>query len=335
MSALQDLEGAPWRFDFYRAMRLLECEFKDRPRLGRSVRPAEDGVRLGQQPGMAFPPGPVHAFKAGKGGGPRKLLVHLFGLLGPNGAMPLHITEYVLDRVRRANDPTLASFLDVFHHRLLSLFWRAWANGQPAVELDRPEQDRFSLYVGAISGYGTQALRTGDPCIDRTIRFWSGHLGRGQRNEEGLAAMLAGFFHLPIRIEQFIGRWLPMPGHQRCRLGEPQGSGLGQTALVGEQVWDCAQTIRIVCGPLSLERYERMLPGGDSWLRLRQLIRVYLGDEIGWEARLVLLREEVPQCRLGAGQRLGWTSWLLHGEARANAADLLLQPDFPYRHQLS
>ena len=115
----------------------------------------------------------------------------------------------------------------------------------------------------------TLALTCLSLVVEGSLRPYS--YGLGIATALFAAGWAAWIFHLPIRIEQFIGRWLPMPGHQRCRLGEAQGSALGQTALVGEQVWDCAQTIRIVCGPLSLERYERMLPGGDSWLRWTNL----------------------------------------------------------------
>ena len=76
--------------------------------------------------------------------------------------MPTHLTEYVRDRARNAGDPTFARFLDVFHHRMASLFYRAWAVAQPVVSLDRDNGDRFSAYVGTTFGLGEPALRKRD-----------------------------------------------------------------------------------------------------------------------------------------------------------------------------
>ena len=104
---------------------------------------------------MAFAPRTVSSLVPGGDGVPPRMEVFFFGLFGPHGPLPLHLTEYARNRLRQAGDPTFARFADIFHHRLLSLFYRAWANAQPTVNLDRPESDRFADYVGG-------AHRTGD-----------------------------------------------------------------------------------------------------------------------------------------------------------------------------
>jgi type VI secretion system protein ImpH len=333
LKQLEALSAEAYRFDFARAMRLLECAFADRPRFGRSGRPSEDAVRLGQEPHLTFAAGPIAGFTTG-GGGKRFGTLRVFapGLLGPNGPLPLHITEFVLERLRRHDDTTLRSFLDLFHHRLLSLFWRAIANSQPAIELDRPEQDRFARYFGALAGFGNPATRDREPRVDRARRHWIGHFARQVRNAEGLQALISGFFGIDVRVEEFVGRWLPMPGSERCRLGATMGANLGRNAFLGDTIWDCTQTIRLVCGPLDLDRYERLLPGGDSWQRLEALVRSYIGFEVAWEARLVLQHAEVPPLRLSSEAHLGWTSWLQPPRDGRDAQDLLLQPDRPYRN---
>jgi len=260
LKLLASLAAAPHRFDFVAALRTLDCAFPERPRLGRSVRPSDDAVRLAQQPHMAFPAGPVATFSR-RGGVAGTLRVFLLGLLGPNGPLPLHLTEYVLDRLRRPEDTTFRSFLDLFHHRLLSLFWRAIADFQPAIECDRPQQDRFAKQLGSCAGFGASADADPDPRVDRARRHWIGHFSRQSRDPEGLRAMLAGFFGAEVRIEEFVARWLPMPGDDRCRLGRPTRTVLGGDAMLGDSVWDCAQTFRLVVGPLPRAGYERLLPG--------------------------------------------------------------------------
>ena len=122
----------------------------------------DEPVRLGQAADLAFAPAPLATFDPGQGGSRPRLQVRLFGLLGPNGPMPLHLTEYVRDRLRNASDPTAARFLDLLNHRFLALFYRAWAQAQPHVNRDRPDRDRFAGYIGSFVGIGLD-----DPATSR------------------------------------------------------------------------------------------------------------------------------------------------------------------------
>ncbi len=143
LAFLSALAEAPHRYDFYQTLRRLECLYAEKPRWGEALRPVDEPVRLGQDPDLSFAPAPLAAFDRPAGQTPH-LQVRLFGLLGPNGPLPLHLTEYARERLRHAGDPTLSRFLDMFHHRFIALFYRAWAQAQPHVNRDRPGQDRFA-----------------------------------------------------------------------------------------------------------------------------------------------------------------------------------------------
>ena len=322
------LAGAPHAFDFNRAMRELEARYRDRPRFGRSVRPAQDGVRLGQEPSVDFAPAMLAAWVPGGGnaGAPAdRLLVHFFGLFGPDGPLPLHLTEYARDRLRNERDPTFARFADLFHHRALSLMYRAWANVRPAVSFDRPEDDRFATYVGALAGLGSAALRNRDAMPDLTKLHFAGLLANQTRHAEGLAAILTSFFATPVRVECFMGAWLALPDGDHTRLGVPgDPARLGGGALLGRRVWSRQHKFRLVFGPLSLSDYERLLPGGASFHKLVPIVRNYAGDVLAWDVQFVLRRREVPDTRLGQAGRLGWTTWLKPRRSLRNAEDLVL-----------
>ncbi len=320
------LAEAPHRHDFYQTLRRLECLFADKPRWGRALRPVDEPVRLGQDPDLSFAPASLSGFEATRGGGPPRLRVRLFGLLGPNGPMPLHITEYARERMRHAGDPTLVRFLDLFNHRFLALFYRAWAQAQPHVSRDRPGDDRFVTYIGAFVGIAPQELRGRDTVADTAKLFHAGTLMRQVRNAEGLGSIVRQFFGVPARVEEFVGHWLHLGPGERTHLGR-EGALLGAGAVAGARVWDRQHKFRLHVGPLTLAEYERFLPGGTRLEQLVDWVRLYLCHELEWDVRLQLKKQEVPPMRLSGGARLGWTTWLGQRRADGDADDVCLNAE--------
>lgn len=361
---IERLRAEPYRFGFFTAVRMLEAADPSRPRVGNSDRIAEDAIRFGQEASLAFAPstlvgviGGTHHEAGSKpkpdgaqapqvaptphtgGGGmgsnaprtpaesPPRLIVNFLGLLGANGPLPLHLTEYARDRERNHQDPTLVRFLDIFNHRMISLFYRAWAVGHQAVSYDRPDEDRFGFYVSSLAGYGERSLSGRDRVPDVAKRHHAPRLVIQTRNPEGLEAIISSYFGLPCVLEEFVGRWMPIPSEGICRLGESRASGtLGQTCIVGSRVWDVLQTFRLRIGPMGLADMLRFLPVGTSFPRLRDWVRSYCGYEFRWEAMLILKREEIPQTRLGQSGMLGWTTWLHSRPPETDAEDVILRP---------
>ena len=323
------LGEAPWSFDFFQALRRFEGLFPEQPRLGTALRPSDEPLRMSQEASVAFAPSTISAFEEQDDGRPPRLEQRFFGLLGPNGPLPLHLTEYARDRLLHHDDPTFARFLDLFHHRLALLFYRAWAESRPTVQHDRPDQDRFSRYVGSLAGYASPATRDRDAVPDHAKLFFAGHLSRSAKNAEGLVSILEGFFRLPARVDQFTVGWLELPPEQRTVLGREvrPGTALGQGIVVGARVRDAQTRFRIALGPMDLDRYGDFLPGGRSLDRLVAWVRNYVGYEFDWEVQLVLARDEVPGIQLGRQGLLGWTTWLGTRPDPTDAADLILAPE--------
>lgn len=326
IALLQTLEQEPESFDFYAALRQLECAFPDKPRIGCSLQPQDDAVRFGQVPSLAFEPHMI-ANAQNLEGEPPRLNVNFFGLLGANGPLPVHLTEYIRDRQRNASDPTLTRFLDIFNHRLISLFYRAWASAQPAVSLDRADNDTFSRYAASLIGFGTAGLLGRDQVPDAARYHYAGRLAPQVRNAEGLEAVLADFFQVPVRVQSFKGQWMPLPADSLCRLQSgPQAERLGMGTVLGSKVWSYQDNFRIQMGPLNFAQLERLLPVGDSLGRLRDWVRSYVGLSLSWDVNLILKREQVPGLRLGQQSRLGWTSWLSSQSPAKDDQQLVLNP---------
>lgn len=319
------LKKRPHRFGFYAVLRRYECIFKTSARFGESQHAKEDPIRLAQTPSLAFATSTLARFEERGEAKLRYLVGNFFGLYGPHGPLPAHITEYARDRMLHHGDRTLVGFLDIFHHRMMSLFYRAWANSQPVVQFDRPETDQFSQFVASLLGMGVPAMRRRDSMPDSAKFFYAGQTLPHTRHAEGLHSILADFFRLPVRIREFVGEWLPLPMDARCRLGETTLTGtLGVTAVAGERVWDCQHKFRIVVGPLRLEEYRRLLPGGDSLRRLVDIVRNYTSDEYEWDLQLLLERHEIPSLHLGDENPLGWSSWMNGDEENMKEGDLIL-----------
>ncbi|MDJ0807837.1 MAG: type VI secretion system baseplate subunit TssG [Gammaproteobacteria bacterium] len=325
----RQLHTEPFKFDFYWAVRLLECAHPDHPRVGDALRPVDEPLRFSQQASLAFAPSTLAGFEIAKQGEPAVMEILFFGLFGPNGPLPLHLTDYARDRLRNADDSTFTAFANIFHHRLLSLFYRVWANARPAVSYDRPDCDQFAKYTGAVCGYASPALRERDGMPDIAKFHYAGWMSCQTRNADGLRAILSDFFDLPVSIEEFIGHWMTLPVDARLYLGKTRDTGtLGMTAILGGAVWDCQSKFRIRLGPLELIDYERFLPGGTGLKHLRAIVRNYVGDDLRWDLNLILKKQQIPELRLGRERRLGWTSKLVNGELEKDMDDLLLNPLF-------
>lgn len=338
---IEELEQAAYRFDFFAALRLIECLNADRPRLGVGVKAGDEPIHLSQEPELEFPPAALWRYvpPGESGSGKPRLAVNFMGLFGPNGPLPLHLTEYARERLRHHRDPTIARFADIFHHRMISLFYRAWANARPEVQYDRPENDRFGFYIGALLGIAGSATHHRDALADQAKLYYSGFLSAQTKHPSGLLAIISDVLAVQVRIEEFVGEWMAIQTSDQTRLGfSPEVSSLGQSALLGAAVWGCQHKFRLVLGPLKLSRYLSLLPGGKVLPQLIAIVRNYVGLELVWDAQLILEKSEVPaELVLGkpdepdsrgmnGDARLGWSMWLGPRASQRDADDLMLNP---------
>jgi type VI secretion system protein ImpH len=317
-SALDELLAAvqaePDRFDFFALLRRIDALRPDAPRTGEAQRPRQEALRLGQAPELDFAPAALHALEP-RPEGPPRLLVRFFGLLGPQGPMPLHFTEVVRDRQRHHDDATLAHFLDVFHHRLLSLFYRAWAQAQPVVHLDRPASDRFRVWLAAMAGTPAGSGRV--PAA--AMAYYAGWFTGRSRPPEMLCKVLRSYFGVGAEVEEHVGHWLSVDLADQSRLGYARNraehaavpaAALGRTANAGSRVWDRQNRFRLHLGPLDGGQFLAFLPGGSDWPALLHWVRLAAGRELQWDLQLDLAPAHRPAPRLGRHVRLGLTSWL-------------------------
>ncbi len=310
MSLLDDLSRSPEHYTLFGALRRIEQAHPERPRLGESRKAADDPVRISQRPHLYFVGADIAAFGANEGGVPR-IEQHGFGVFGPNGALPLHLTEVAYSREHQADDPAFADFVNAFQHRFASLFYRAWSGADPCSGFDRADEDAFRLYVGALIGIGPAAARDRDSVLDYAKLARVGLFAPQNRSAEALEQILTEYFELPVELIPFVGSWLNISDDARCRLGlEPQHATLGLGATLGSTTWQCQSRFEIALGPLDISQFVNFLPGARGLTQLKALVRLYTTEEWSWQVRLLLEPGQIPPMRLGESGWLGWTSWL-------------------------
>ncbi|WP_296225536.1 type VI secretion system baseplate subunit TssG [Ralstonia sp. UBA689] len=329
----QYADQAPWKLSFLGLLRQLAAHRPDLPSIGKASKPHDEHFRIGQLASLAFAPREIARLQQAQG----KLKIQLFGLgmLGPNGALPIHFTEIIRERTEAHRDSTTADFLDLFHHRALTQFYQAWAHAQSAAGLDRPDAEVFSRYIGWLAA--SEAGEIGNCALPSHARLAaSAHHVRESRNPDGIATTLAHFFGVPVRLEEFVLHWIAIDPAEHSHLGHPRApSVMGHGAMLGEMVPDRQHKFRLVIGPLELQQYLNFTPNGRDLPVLVEWVRSFVGFEFEWEVELQVIPDSAPPAVLGSTERLGWSTWL--GEPNRNRAitGMVFTPEQCAKHSAS
>lgn len=293
------------RFTLFAALRWIECRSGMTPRLGETPRIGDDPVRIVPDLTVRFAPSEVAAAVASA---PLRLHIENFGLFGCNGPLPAHLTEYAAAREREDEDRVFRDFVNLFEHRMATLFYRAWASAEPVVDYER-----FHSYLAALLGIVEEPLRNRDVVDDAAKCHRAGRFALATKPLEGLEDVLSDYFGCDVRLMPFDPRWLDIPQDQLFRLGSSWGNRLGFESTPGHRSWQCQFSFRIVVRDLTFARFVGFLPGSDSLSALRDLVLLYVGRELHWNVELRLLPGEAPPLKLAGGMRLGWSTWIGRG----------------------
>ncbi len=352
-SVSERLLREPYRFDFFQAVRLLERLEAEQGRscypVGHDRLPAQEAVRLPALPGLSFPAGEISQIRPrntqGNDNLPPEMIVTFMGLTGPAGVLPQHYTTLLLQRLR-SRDTTLRDFLDLFNHRMLSLFYRAWEKYRFPLAYERSRLDKggtinqetpadsdlFGQGLYALVGLGLPALRVQVAPGSEAFLYFAGLFAHQPRPAVCLENLLSEHFGVPVQVRQFEGQWLYLEEDDRTRLGaggSPEGCNtqLGADAVAGQRAWEVQSKLRLRMGPLTWAQFRDLLPTGASRPMLLHLARTYLGPDLDFDVQLVLLPLEVPWCQITSdedGFQLGLNSWVRSHDFDTTVDDVVL-----------
>jgi type VI secretion system protein ImpH len=305
----------PYRFEFFQAVRLLERVFPEKKSVGATALPHEEIARFRSRIALDFPSSEIHEFvetQDVKTGDDRlEAIINFMGMAGVSGVLPTHYTELVLDRVRH-RDSSLWSFLDIFTHRAVSMFYRAWAKYRFPVGYESGD-DPFTGFLFDFAGLGTHGLRGRSNIDDEALLPYVGLISQKPHSANAVENIIADFFGIKAKIVQFFGQWLPL-GPQDVTLLGTQNAALGINSLTGTNVWDQQSKLRIRLGPMTFAQYLAFLPNGSARKAFLSIVKLIAGIEFDHDVQLRLLGRQVPSTilttRAARRPMLGWTSFL-------------------------
>ncbi|WP_179403111.1 type VI secretion system baseplate subunit TssG [Burkholderia guangdongensis] len=338
----------PHRFEFFQAVRVLEGWFArqatDAPGAWRQGDVVAQRIGFRNTLSLGFPASEIEradSFDAAGGAlkdagardaalvsgelGRVELTPAFFGLLGGQGALPLHYTEQIVAREYLKRDRAARAFFDVFSNRATALFYSAWKKYRLPLHYELDRDERYLPLLLSIAGIASDDVRDSlqagpGGLLDEAVAGYALAARHRPMSAAYLQRTLSDYFRAPVRVDQFIGKWYDVPPDQLTVLGEVNAT-LGGAALVGERVWQRDMRARLVIGPLSKRDYEAFLPGGAQALALERMLTLLAGVTLEYEVTLVLRHEEVGASVLGAGSRLGWDAFLCTRDAERNRDD--------------
>ena len=344
LSVIDAIREAPHRFGFFQAVRLLNL-WARKSKIGEAAESANDAiyqevtrkpigydypplseiVRFRTLASHSFPASEISRFEPPKLVDdelfPSEMTVTFMGLTGPMGVLPRHYTQAVIDQLGEGGS-SLIDFLDLFNHRQISFFYRAWEKYHFAVRYERERSsgnrgdDVFTHGLYSLIGFGTDGIRDRMIPDDETFLFYSGQFSRNTRSVISLERMVHECFGVASRVVQFVGQWLRLDPEDQSSLPTTgfrgRNTAVGISTILGDKVWGVENRFSLQLGPLNYAQFRRYMPAGDLHEELAQFVRTYVGPGYDFDIQPILIKEDVPNLMLTAetDPRLGWNTWV-------------------------
>lgn len=317
------LMAEPWRYQFMQAVGLLLRWLRQQ-----GVPPAQaldEVLRFRNSLSLGFPASQLERLSQQDDG--RIAITPAFiGLLGNSGALPLHHTQGIANSQLAAGDDGASAFLDIFSHRMVTLFYQACGKYRLEHRLAteaRDDQLPMLLALAGVASPGGNA-RAGNGAANAAA-WYAGLLRNRPASAHAIAKVLADHCRIPIVLEQFAGAWDYLPQDRLSRLGSANFV-LGHGATVGLRLWRHDRRVRLHVGPVDETGLQRFLPHGDGAQALAQMLALFGAPSLQVEIRLVLsaacITPMVLNGNLARQRQLGWSTFLPGRQGQVRGAEV-------------
>ncbi|HSD36568.1 MAG TPA: type VI secretion system baseplate subunit TssG [Rhodocyclaceae bacterium] len=350
---IERLREAPYRFEFFQAVRVLVAHFRTQKKgeSGHHVDedPVGEHIRFANSLNIGFAPSEIEALRFDYPEGveqavawpqlaktpesthiTRATLTPAFmGLTGNHGTLPRSYTEQIISREIINRDRATRAFLDIFSNRAIALFYRAWEKYRLYFGYERNRRERFLPMMLSLVGAGGESLQekvcnTSQTLLAETLAYYAGALRQSARPAHLIERIVADYFRVPVKLHQFAGRWHVLPPEQTTCLGIGNNE-LGVDTACGDRMWQTQTSFSLDIGPLKREEFERFLPGGEAARAIGSLLAMLSGITLDCTVRPILRKEDVRPTQLHAehgNARLGYNTWMLTRMTHEHRSDV-------------
>ena len=292
------------QMNFFRFCELMELAAPEQAPLGGTDSLKSEPIRFRSRPKLGFPNREIDAvqFDPDDAAAPPAVRTTFLGLYGVDARMP----SYFIDEVAQNRDGAepLAAFLDLFHHRIVTQYYRVWRKYRYPAGFRKDAGDKVSSYLLSLTGLGLGTPDIRKAVDTRTLLSTLGLTGQRTRTAEGLAGVLQHAVpDATIAVTEFHPVWVNVNDAERRPLGEH--------CLLGRGFTDRSNTVHVRITPQTSESVRGLMPGQPVHDKVMALLRYYLGYEAQAQLEMSVRADLMPQPALNSKQvSLGYTTLL-------------------------
>jgi len=344
-SISEKLFSEPYRFSFFQAARLLQgvvLKWRSKGKgkasddtygkesVGYDNSPLLEAVKFKSFPSLKFASSEIAKIDKSPASDELKSLeqaemqVSFIGLTGQSSAMPVHFTELEISRIRE-KDFALRKFYDLFNHRAISFFYRAWEKYRLPASYERAKleeatgSDPISSSVLAMLGISGNALQKKLDIDKEDLLYYSGLFSAPNRSASSLAEALGEVLGVPVNVNQFKGEWMSLIDDDRMKLPvfplKGQNNCLGVDSIIGSEVFTVEGKIELEIGPINNEKFQQLQPGTKGFAALNRFAQFFIGDSFHFNTKYLLEDDAIRAWHLKSDkinpQGLGINTWFL------------------------
>lgn len=342
-SLVDSLTNKPYLFNFFQATRLVDMGYINNSQhasmntasLGSNTLPFRESMRLQSTISLSFQTADVYKFVPSVFNEDTHLYMQpvltttIFGLAGVSGPLPQYYTDVMLVQKRLGNN-AMADFLEMFDHRLLSLYYRGWAKQRIYMSYERQQQnpnqqDQHAFMLKSLHGNALTSEQD-KVLLNHVSVFYAGLLAQQPRSASGLERLLTSYLSLPLTIRQFEEEWLFIPRQEWTIISNKNHyNQLGHSILLGKKVKSTRDAFTLVIGPINYKTFQQLKKETTFLNNLHILISYYCNNNIKYKINVGLQKNEVPRCRLNATFQLGLDMWLISKQPSQNKYDTYIK----------
>ncbi len=252
-----------------------------------------ESIQIEVMPQLGLSPNQIEQIETKEG----KVTVecHFAGLTGAQSVLPQHYTDLVLER-KKSGDHAMGDFFNVFNHRLLSLYYRAWLKNNPQYQL------RASA-LGGSSAYADKLLAVTGTTQIQHLRY-ANLLARRVKSRRSLQSAFEDMSGCRVSIKDFLGQWVQLKPNEQTQLPSresPQGqhATLGKGASMGKRAWDVNAGCCIEFTANSERQVREMLPNSKRHQLIVKLAPTLMGSTKKIKFQLSAKQKYLPKYCLG------------------------------------